>query len=215
MNIIKDLFNQVASCCEKTRSTASPIRGAVNSAFSSKDILAFSTNPCSGFWVHVPLTAIDRAEFISEQVLGETEYPVVDLYLKVSDQTVSALSESLRATPAIKSCSCTDASTENTKAEAPALASSKAGESVTVCAGNRPPGWVIIDVRTDFTQCGGGWDNMWIIKNLNGMAVGSVVTCCASNPVPPGWVVIGTSTDFTRCGRNQSFNNLKTLRKVS
>jgi hypothetical protein len=95
------------------------------------------------------------------------------------------------------------------------LSAIKSGEEVRVCAGQIQPGWVILDVLTDYTACGGGSDNIWIIKNLNGMPLGSQVTCCGRSIVPAGWVVVGTSTDFTRCGRNAGSNNLRILKNVS
>lgn len=88
------------------------------------------------------------------------------------------------------------------------------GQRVTVCAGQSSPGWGIENVSTNFTTCGGGWDNIWHLINLNNAPTGREVVLCARSPVPSGWVVIGRATDFTRCGRNQSFDNLKRIRKL-
>jgi len=88
------------------------------------------------------------------------------------------------------------------------------GRTVTVCAGQSAPGWAVQNVSTDFTTCGGSWDNIWTLVELNGASPGQRVTVCSFSSSHPGWGSVGTSTDFTRCGRNQSFNNLTTIQKL-
>jgi len=88
------------------------------------------------------------------------------------------------------------------------------GRRVTVCAGQSHSGWGLENVTTDFTRCGGSWDNLWQLIELNGAQPGQRATLCAGSRVPAGWSVVATHTDFTKCGRNQSFNNLKTIQKL-
>ncbi len=42
------------------------------------------------------------------------------------------------------------------------------GAMTTVCAGQQPTGWAVQNVSTNFTQCGGGQNNMWTLIELNG-----------------------------------------------
>ena len=86
------------------------------------------------------------------------------------------------------------------------------GRRISVCAGQSLSGWAIYDVRTDFTQCGGGWDSVWMLIELNGARPGQSTVVCTRSRVPPGWVTVGYRTDFTRCGRNPGRNNLKVIR---
>jgi hypothetical protein len=88
------------------------------------------------------------------------------------------------------------------------------GAQVTVCAGQTAPGWAVINVDTDFTSCGGNWNNKWTLFELNGAPAGSQVTVCSFSSSQSGWVSIGTSTDFTRCGKGAGNNNLTTLQKL-
>lgn len=88
------------------------------------------------------------------------------------------------------------------------------GSTVTVCAGQTAPGWAVTNVGTDFTRCGGTWDDLWTLFELNGAPSGAQTTVCSFSANHPGWVAVGTSTDFTRCGRNATSNNLTTIRKL-
>lgn len=90
-------------------------------------------------------------------------------------------------------------------------AGTRYGKRISVCAGQSLPGWAIKNVTTNFTTCGGGWDNIWHLIELNGAKSGQRVTVCTRSPVPPGWIVVGYTTNYTMCGRNASRNNLKTL----
>jgi hypothetical protein len=88
------------------------------------------------------------------------------------------------------------------------------GDIQWVCAYQVPPGWVILDMITNYGQCGGGQHNLWQIENLNGMSVGSQVTCCTDSSNPAGWVTTSNSTNYGKCGGNAT-NNMKTIRKLS
>ena len=90
----------------------------------------------------------------------------------------------------------------------------KPGQVESICRDDLPPsGWVIVDVKTRFTECGGGFDNMSEIKNTKGLPAETELEVCKSSPVPEGWEVTGTTTDFTRCGRGQSFDNVKKIKR--
>src|SRR4051812_15951033 len=86
-------------------------------------------------------------------------------------------------------------STWPTVASTASLTNRPPGDVAWVCASQVPPGWVVIDMTTNYAQCGGGQHNVWQIENLNGMPINSVVTCCTSSENPSGWVVIGNSTN--------------------
>jgi uncharacterized protein YbdZ (MbtH family) len=101
-----------------------------------------------------------------------------------------------------------------TLSSATSLTNRPAGETAWVCAYQVPTGWVILDMITNYSMCGGGMHNVWQIENLNGMAVNSEVTCCTDSVNPAGWIVTGYSTNYGRCGGNAQ-NNIKTIRKLS
>jgi hypothetical protein len=101
-----------------------------------------------------------------------------------------------------------------TLSSAASLTNRRPGEIAWVCAYQVPSGWVILDMITYSGQCGGGLHNVWQIEDLNGMAVGSQVTCCSDSTNPPGWVKTGNTTSYGRCGGNAT-NNMKTIQKIS
>jgi uncharacterized protein YbdZ (MbtH family) len=109
---------------------------------------------------------------------------------------------------------CSTSGTSPTISSSASLAHRPPGDTAWVCAYQVPPGWVVIDMRTNYGQCGGGMNNVWEIENLNGMPINSIVSCCSGTTLPSGWVVTGYSTNYGRCGGNAQ-NNIETIRKLS
>ncbi|MDQ3816662.1 MAG: hypothetical protein M3362_03095 [Acidobacteriota bacterium] len=96
-------------------------------------------------------------------------------------------------------------------------ADAKPGETEEICIDKGvPEGWVLVDmnINTDFIKCDSSQRYVQEIKKVKGLPMGTELSVCKDSPVPEGWEVTGTSTDFTKCGRNQSFNNLKKIKRV-
>ena len=72
-----------------------------------------------------------------------------------------------------------------------------------------PTGWVVTGTFTS-NQCG-NFTNMRTITRANG---NSSLNICPSSPVPTGWVVIGTFISSTQCGNSNSFNNMRTIKRL-
>ena len=98
----------------------------------------------------------------------------------------------------------------------------------TVCAGDRPDGWVITNRRTSaFRSCThirgindrdcppNRLGNVIDIRKVAGInwPKGYTLTICASSGIPSGWKFYDTRTDLTKCGTNQSLNNLTIIKK--
>jgi hypothetical protein len=92
------------------------------------------------------------------------------------------------------------------------------GANVIACNDNGalPSGWVIIDIFTDFNDCGGSSNDKRSLLNAIGDPIGTThQVCFPSSPIPTGWTNIGLSTDATRCGGVGNNNNIATIRRDS
>jgi hypothetical protein len=83
--------------------------------------------------------------------------------------------------------------------------SSRAQATQAICSGSPvPPGWVVININTDFTQCSGTSNDIEIIEQISTLGPGATVGACSGQTLPSGWVLQDLATDFTRCFENSN-----------
>ena len=92
-------------------------------------------------------------------------------------------------------------------------------QSMRVCAGQVPQGWIKVDDAWSPTSCGRPStivQNVWIIERYSNKRTGTTVVVCASAPTPNGWVVVDTAWRPTACGKpSVIIDNVKTIRRVN
>lgn len=87
-----------------------------------------------------------------------------------------------------------------------------------VCAGNVPPGWIVVNDRWDPTSCGSPSTityNVWTITRYDNEPIGAVMRAC-TGVVPGGWVVVNFQWDPTACGHPSSISdNVMTIQRLN
>jgi hypothetical protein len=92
------------------------------------------------------------------------------------------------------------------------------GQTVTVCASlsNVPDGYVVTNIYTQRTICGGhpATNNVMTIINARKFRSGSTLEMCAWGKIPAGWRLVPpwTYTRHGRCGSYTYTNNVWPIR---
>lgn len=87
-------------------------------------------------------------------------------------------------------------------------------QTMEVCPGEIPRGWVIISTRSCAGCCGGsGIVQMPTIKNIDDSPIGTTLEVCPQ-VTPTGWVVISTRSCAGCCGGN-GIVQMPTIKKIS
>lgn len=91
-------------------------------------------------------------------------------------------------------------------------------ESQTMCAGQIPAGWIVVNDAWNPTTCGkpaGIMSNVVTIERYDNKPAGSQMRAC-SGTVPRGWVIVSTAWSPGTCGRPASIsNNVMTIKKLN
>lgn len=92
-------------------------------------------------------------------------------------------------------------------------------ETMNVCAGPTPAGWIKINDQWNPTSCGNpsvGY-NVMTITRLASLPVGTNLTACAGQSGPSGWILVGYSHNPMTCGHptDGAAQNVMQIRRVS
>jgi hypothetical protein len=92
-------------------------------------------------------------------------------------------------------------------------------ETMNVCAGPTPAGWIKINDQWNPTSCGNpssGY-NVMTISRLASLPIGTNLTACAGQSVPSGWILVGYSHNPMTCGHpnDGAAQNVMQIRRVS
>lgn len=69
-------------------------------------------------------------------------------------------------------------------------------QQTTICPGQLiPDGWIVTGTKSCVGCCSPGvLVQMYIIKRIDNLPVGTVLTICPNQVIPSGWVVVGTKS---------------------
>ncbi len=90
-------------------------------------------------------------------------------------------------------------------------------QTLKVCAGELPSGWIKVDEEWNPAMCGNPGVailNVWTLERYETRIVGSEMQACVG-PVPNGWTLVSTYRDTVRCGSiDPAYQNVMTIRRV-